>query len=69
MDVAYADLVSDPVGVVRRIHGSFDLPWDDATEQAVAAEHAASKAGPRAPRHHYDLADYGLTEQQVRAAF
>lgn len=69
VDVAYADLVSDPVGVVRRIHAAFELPWDDATEQAVAAEHAASKAGPRAPRHDYDLADYGLSADQVRAAF
>jgi len=69
VDVAYADLVSDPVGVVRRIHTAFDLPWDDDVEAAVGAEHAASQAGPRAPRHRYDLADYGLTEKQVRAAF
>ena len=69
VDVAYADLVTDPVGVVRRIHREFELPWDDITEDAVRAEHAASKAGPRAPRHEYSLDDYGLTEQQVRAAF
>ena len=69
VDVAYADLVSDPVGVVRRIHRHFDLPWDETVEDAVRAEHAASKAGPRAPRHEYALADYGLTEQQVRSAF
>ena len=69
VDVAYADLVTDPVGVVRRIHRELELPWDDTVEDAVRAEHAASKAGPRAPRHEYSLADYGLTEEQVRAAF
>jgi hypothetical protein len=68
-DVAYADLVTDPVGVVRRLYRQFDLAWDDTVEQAVRAEHAASNAGPRAPRHEYTLADYGLTEEQVRAAF
>jgi hypothetical protein len=69
VDVAYADLVDDPVGVVRRIHASFDLPWDDDVEAAVAAEHQASREGPRAPKHSYSLNDYGLTEDQVRAAF
>jgi hypothetical protein len=69
VDVAYADLVTDPVGVVRRIHRAFELPWDDSVEDAVRAEHAASNAGPRAPRHEYSLDDYGLTEGQVRAAF
>jgi hypothetical protein len=69
IDVEYDDLVSDPVGVVRRIYTDFGLPWDASVESAVRADHAASKAGPRAPRHEYSLADYGLTEDQVRAAF
>ncbi len=69
IDVEYDDLVGDPVGIVRRIYTDFDLPWDDTVEDAVRAEHAASRAGPRAPRHEYSLADYGLTEDEVRAAF
>lgn len=69
VDVAYEDLVADPVGVTRRIHESFDLPWDDRVEDAVHSEHEASRRGPRAPKHSYSLADYGLTEEQVRAAF
>ena len=39
------------------------------SRRPCAAEHAASRSGPRAPRHEYALADYGLTEDQVRAAF
>ena len=69
VDVDYADLVADPVGVVRRIHAEADLPWDDTVRDAVEADLAQSRSGPRAPRHEYSLADYGLTEAQVRAAF
>ncbi len=28
-----------------------------------------SKQGPRAPKHTYSLADYGLTEDQVKERF
>jgi hypothetical protein len=69
LDVPYDELVGDPLAVVRRIYRTWELPWDDAVEEAVGAEHEASRSGPRRPRHHYDLADYGLTEDQVRAAF
>jgi hypothetical protein len=69
VDVQYDDLVADPVGVVRGIHRQWDLPWSDDVEAAVAAEHAASRSGPRAPRHTYALEDHGLTADQVRAAF
>jgi len=69
IDVAYADLVSDPVGVVTRIHREWDLPWDDTVEAAVEAEHKSSREGTRAPKHTYRLEDYGLTKDQVRNAF
>jgi hypothetical protein len=69
VDVEYDDLVSDPVAVVRRLHAELDLPWDEATQQAVEADLAESRSGPRAPRHDYSLAEHGLTEAEVRAAF
>lgn len=69
LDVEYDDLVADPAGVVRRVYGTFDLRWDETVEAAVAEEAAASRSGHRAPRHDYALSDYGLTEEQVRAAF
>jgi hypothetical protein len=69
LDVEYDELVADPVGVVRRVYRTFDLPWDDTVESAVRAEDAASKQGPRRPRHEYSLEDHGLTEDQVRDAF
>ncbi len=69
VDVQYDDLVKDPVGTVAGIYAAFGLPWDEDVEAAVTADHRASQDGPRAPRHHYSLADYGLTEDQVRDAF
>jgi hypothetical protein len=69
VDVEYADLVADPVDVVRRIHAELDLPWDEATKGAVEADLAESRSGPRAPKHEYSLADHGLTDAEVRAAF
>lgn len=69
LDVQYDDLVADPIGTVRSIYDHFGLPWSGAVEEAVRSDYEASRQGPRAPRHAYDLADYGLTEDQVRAAF
>jgi len=68
LDVDYADLVADPVGTVAAVHRHFDLPWDAAAEAAVQATLQESRSGTRAPRHAYDLADYGLTEDEVRSA-
>ena len=68
LDVDYADLTGDPADTIRGIYERFALPWGETAEQAVTDELAASRQGPRAPRHAYDLADYGLTQDQVRAA-
>ncbi len=68
-DVDYADFVADPLGTVASIYSYFDLPLSDAARQAMAADYAASRVGPRAPKHHYALEDYGLTTEQVRETF
>ncbi len=68
-DVAFADLVRDPIGTVRGIYDHFGL---DLTPEALAAVEAIDreqKQGGKAPSHRYDLADYGLTEHDVRQAF
>jgi hypothetical protein len=69
LDIAYDDLVSDPVGTVEAVYRYFDLPWEAPVAEAVRAELDASRSGVRAPSHRYSLADYGLTEADVRAAF
>ena len=67
LDVAYDDFVADPVGVTRGIYAAFDLDWSPVVEQAVAAADATSRVGARKSSHQYDLADYGLSEADVRS--
>lgn len=69
LDVDYRDFVTDPIGTTRSIYDTFDLGWTPEVEQAVTDLDASSRQGPRAPKHSYSLADYGLTEDEVRAAF
>jgi hypothetical protein len=69
VDVQYDDFVSDPVTTTRGIYEAFDLDWTAEVATAVEQLDAESRQGGRRPSHRYDLADYGLTEAQVRAAF
>ncbi|MBS9533107.1 sulfotransferase [Mycobacterium sp. M1] len=68
-DVDYADFVADPVAAAAGIYAHFGLELTDAARAGMAADYAASKQGPRAPKHRYSLADYGLTAEQVRERF
>ena len=69
LDVEYREFVSDPVGTVEGIYDTFDIPWSDTARAEVERMDRESREGPRRPSHRYDLSDYGLTEEQVRAAF
>jgi len=69
VDVDYRAFVADPVGTTRGIYELFDLDWTPDVAAAVDAIDAESRQGDRRPSHRYDLADYGLTETQVHAAF
>jgi hypothetical protein len=69
VDVDYKAFVSDAVGTVAGVYDAFDIPWRDDARAEVARIDAESRTGQARPAHRYDLADYGLTEDQVRAAF
>lgn len=68
LDISYSELTTDPVGTVQGVYERFDLGWDEGVAEAVRTELTASREGPRAPKHAYDLADYGLADEQVRQA-
>ena len=57
------------MGTTKRIYATFGLEWTDAVDEAVTQLDDESRQGGRRPSHKYDLADYGLTEDEVRAAF
>lgn len=68
-DMDYFEFINDPVAEVERIYRHFGLPYTDAARQAMEAGHGESRQGPRAPKHTYALADYGLTAEQVKERF
>ena len=70
VDVRYADLVDNPMAVVRAIYAR--LGWPLGTPAASAMEGwLALQAEQRRqePRHEYSLEDYGLTPDAVDEAF
>jgi len=69
IDVAFKDLVTDPLGVTRRVYDQFGLDWTPDAEAAITEIDRESKQGGKAPSHRYSLDDYGLTDDQVRASF
>lgn len=68
-DVDYFEFVKDPVAAVEGIYRRFDIDFTDEARAAIADSHTESKKGPRAPKHTYSLADYGLTDKQVKKRF
>jgi hypothetical protein len=68
-DVAFKDLVTDPIGTVRGVYEQFALDWTAEAEAAVTKIDRESRSGSAKPSHSYDLADYGLAETDVREAF
>lgn len=68
-DVDYDDFVRDPMGTVEAIYTHFGLPLDDAARGAMAALHDDSRTGAARPAHRYELADFGLTAQEIDEHF
>lgn len=68
-DVDYATLIRDPIGTVADIYKHFGIELSDDARAAIERTDEESKQGPRAPKHEYALADYGLTTDQVKERF
>ena len=68
-DVDYATLIRDPIGTVANIYQHFGIELSDDARAAIERTNEESKQGPRAPKHEYALADYGLTTDQVKERF
>ena len=68
VDVAYEDLVADPIAQLRRIHRHAGRELDDAAERAARAR-ARQQVRGRYGRHHYRLEDFGLDAERIEAEF
>ncbi len=68
VDVSFADLQHDSVKTVADAYGQLGLEFADTARANVQAWADGHQPGHRGT-HDYELADYGLTEGQVRDAF
>jgi hypothetical protein len=67
-DVPYAALTADPLGWAERVYAHFRLPFPPAARDALRAFAIENPEGKHG-KHEYDLAQYGLDEDTVRARF
>lgn len=68
LDLAFRDLIANPVDAVRKVYDHADIDFTIETEEAVLRwwrEHPSDKHG----QHRYDLADYGLTREEVEDVY
>ncbi len=47
----------------------FGIDFTDEARAAICGQPRREQEGPRAPKHTYSLADYGLTDEQVKERF
>ena len=70
IDVNYFNLVEDPLSVVRSIYERFDWPLEQAAIDAMEDwQFRQAEQRRQEKRHRYALEDYGLTPEEVNAAF
>jgi hypothetical protein len=67
-DVRLGDLRRRPLEIVEEIYTRFDLPFDEALAEKLAAR-IAEEPTAQLGEHDYDIADYGLSESRIEDAF
>ncbi|MBY0288329.1 MAG: sulfotransferase [Mycobacteriaceae bacterium] len=67
-DVSFAELNTDPLGTLADSYGRLGLTFTDEARDRVREWADGHQPGSRG-EHAYDLADYGLTREQVDEAF
>tara|TARA_R110000850_G_scaffold37614_3_gene99069 strand:+ start:2371 stop:3516 length:1146 start_codon:yes stop_codon:yes gene_type:complete len=67
-DLRFKDIVVDPVAAVRGIYAHADMDFTPETERSVQGWWDANPADKHG-QHKYELADYGLTREQVESVY
>ncbi len=67
-DVRLEDLRARPVGIIEDIYGRFGLTFDGSLADRLDARIAEDPTAQEG-EHAYDIADYGLTEDQIKGTF
>jgi hypothetical protein len=66
--VSFADLNADSVGTLDRGYSQLGLTFNEEARRRVQEWADGHQPGSRG-EHNYQLADYGLTDEQVRERF
>jgi len=64
-DVYYADLIADPISVVKRLYQELNIEYTHEFETAMQRYTASN---PQA-KHHYTLQEFGFTADNIKAKF
>ena len=67
-DLRFKDIVADPMSAVRGVYAHAHMNFTPETEAAVAGWWAANPSDKHG-QHKYELADYGLTREQVESVY
>jgi hypothetical protein len=68
VDSHFTELMSDPVGALRRIYDQLQLQWPDDHDQVIK-NYLVNKPKDKHGQHVYSLHDVGLDDESVRASF
>jgi hypothetical protein len=68
MDVVHGDFHRDPMGVLERIYAFISMDIDDDL-RARFAQRIAEKPELQHGVHRYDLADFGMSAEEVREQY
>jgi len=68
LDVPFRDVVSDPVGLVERIHDHFGLPFDPVHRDRIV-HHLANQPDHRPGGHQYSLEHFGHDPDEIAKRF
>lgn len=68
IDVVHSDFHRDPAGILKRIYDHIGMEITPGVEAAMA-ERIKEKPELSHGKHRYDIADYGMTEDDVRERF
>ena len=67
-DLHFQEIVSDPIGAVRRAYAQFGIELTAAAEQRMRSWHAANPQGKHG-QHRYSPEEFGFTESAVAEPF
>lgn len=67
-DLRFEDIVANPLAAVRGIYAHADMDFTTETDLAVSEWWTANPADKHG-QHRYELADYGLTREQVESVY